>query len=78
MTSYKNTVWLAVALVLIAIPVGVFCYLESIPVDCDQFSCIGYVILFGPMFLLGILILLILLLVNTVMVINKQLKKKNE
>jgi uncharacterized membrane protein len=75
-TSVKNIAWLVVGFVLTFIPVIVFWYLESVPVDCDQFSCIGYLLLFGPIFLFGVALLLIVLIVNIVMLIDKQLKKK--
>jgi apolipoprotein N-acyltransferase len=74
-TGFKKVGWLVTALVLIALPLGVFWYLLSINIDCDQFACIGYFILFMPMFFLGVSILLIVLIVNIVMTINNRFKR---
>jgi hypothetical protein len=41
-------------LCLMAIAMIGFFALEALNVDCDQFSCIGYLIILGPMFLLGL------------------------
>ena len=70
----RNFGWLVTALVLIALPLGIFWYLLSINIDCDQFVCIGYFILLMPMFLFGVSILLIVLIVNSAMIINKRFK----
>jgi uncharacterized membrane protein len=71
----RNFAWIVTALVLIVLPLGVFWYLLSINIDCDQFSCIGYFILFMPMLFFGVSILLIVLIVNIVMLINNRFKR---
>jgi len=71
----RNSGWLVAASILIVIPLGMFCYLSAINIDCDQFSCIGYFILFMPMLLLGVSIVLIVLIVNIVVIIYKQFKR---
>lgn len=73
--SKRFLYWLLTGIVFTIVPFIAFLYLTAINVDCDQFACIGYVILFGPMFLLGVIIIIIVLIAGIVAAAGKQSKK---
>lgn len=71
--------WLLAGLTCAIVPLIAFLYLAAMNVDCDQFACIGYVILLGPIFLLGLLIMIIVIITGIVVTISEHSKKnKNE
>lgn len=65
-----------VAVVLIALSLGGFFYLEFMHVDCDQFSCIGFFIILVPLFLFGMALLGIISLATTAAGIYKMISKR--
>jgi hypothetical protein len=67
-----------VGLCLIVISISGFIFLEVMNVDCDQFACLGYLIVLGPMFLLGLgfIALCVLFLISTY--VYSLLKKEDD
>ncbi len=65
-------------LCLIAIAVIGFFVLASMNIDCDQFSCIGYLIILGPIFLFGLALMIIAAIVATGTYVYSLLKKEDD
>jgi hypothetical protein len=51
-------------------------YLDFLKIDCDQFSCVGFLIFIIPIFLTGLSIMIIVAIVNIVVAINKHFKQR--
>ncbi|MBP6432044.1 MAG: hypothetical protein KA319_09765 [Ferruginibacter sp.] len=62
-------------LCLIAIAIIGFFAIAAINVDCDGYACVGYLIILGPMFLLGLALIIIAAIVAMGSHIYSLLKK---